>query len=128
MSLPESHETIAQLITQYGPRRIGPYATLRPHADFIRDLRTNRASFDTIVAILRERHGLTVSDTTLRKFCRDILQEPPTQRRRQRAANAPASSGIQSAQNISPRPTRKQRADRPQIAEVEFIDEPHHES
>ena len=114
MNFPKPTETAAQLIAQYGPKRTGPYVKLRPHADFIRELRRNRASYDTIVAILRERHGIEISDTTVRQFCRDVLKEPPPKRRGRRTTHPP----------ISPRPAPKPQLDGPQIAEVEFIDEP----
>src|SRR5437879_12895206 len=84
MNFPKPTETAAQLIAQYGPKRTGPYVKLRPHADFIRDLRRNPASYDTIVAILRERHGIDISDTTVRPFCRGVPNGPPPQRRRPR--------------------------------------------
>jgi hypothetical protein len=69
---------------------------------------------------LRERHGLQVSDTTVRHFCRDILQER-TARRRTRTAQTPALPIRQPAEILSPRPTRNPNVDGPQIAEVEFI-------
>src|SRR2546430_1499357 len=116
MNFPKPTETAVQLIAQYGPKRTGPYVKLRPHADFIRELRRNRASYDTIVAILRERHGIDISDTTVRQFCRDVLKEPPPKRRGRRLAPP--------GPTISPRPAPKPQLDGPQIAEVEFIDEP----
>jgi hypothetical protein len=59
------NESIEQLIARLGPKRTGRYAALRPHVEFIGELRSNRASYDTIVAILRERQGIEVSDTTV---------------------------------------------------------------
>jgi hypothetical protein len=117
MNFPNQPETAAQLIARYGPKRTGPYAKLRPHADFIQELRLNRASYDTIVAILRERHGIETSDTTVRKFCRQVLKEPPPKCRGRR----PPSSA---PHTISPRPVSKPQLDGPQIAEVEFTDDP----
>ena len=117
MNFPKPTETAAQLIAQYGPKRTGPYVKLRPHAEFVRELRRNRASYDTIVAILRERHGIDISDTTVRQFCRDVLKEPPSKRRGRRTTHPVP-------QTISPRPVPKPQLDGPQIAEVEFIDEP----
>jgi hypothetical protein len=121
MNIP--NESAAELIARFSPKRPKRYAGLHPHADFIRELRRNRASYDTIVAILRERHNLQVTDTTVRHFCRDILQER-TARRRARAAQTPATPVRQAAQILSPRPARNPNADGPQIAEVEFIKEP----
>jgi len=117
MNFPKPDQTAAQVIAQYGPKRTGPYVKLRPHAELIRELRLNHASYDTIVAILRERHGIDISDTTVRQFCRDVLKESPPKRRGRRPAppSAPA---------ISPRPAPKPQLDGPQIAEVEFLDEP----
>jgi hypothetical protein len=120
LSFPE-RETIAQLIAQYGPQRAGRYATLRPHADFIMELRRNGASYDTVVVILRERHALQISDTTVRLFCRDILQERPA-RRRAKATASPAATRP-AAQILSTRPARNASAHGPQIADVEFIKE-----
>src|ERR1017187_4562117 len=57
MNFQTANETVAQLIARFGPQRAGPYTKLRPHAEFIRELRRNCASYDTIVAILRERHA-----------------------------------------------------------------------
>ena len=71
MNIP--NESAAELIARFSPKRPKRYAGLYPHAEFIRELRRNRASYDTIVAILRERHGLHVSDTTVRHFCRDQM-------------------------------------------------------
>ena len=121
MNIP--NESAAELIARYGPKRSGRYAGLRPQGEFIQELRRNHASYDTIVAILRERHGLQVSDTTVRHFCRDILQER-TARRRAKTAQTPATPIRQPAQILSPRPARNPNADGPQIAEVEFIKEP----
>ncbi len=120
MNIP--NESAAELIARFSPKRPKRYAGLHPHAEFIRELRRNRASYDTIVAILRERHSLQVTDTTVRHFCRDILQER-TARRRARAAQTPATPIRQPAQILSPRPARNPNADGPQIAEVEFTDE-----
>ena len=114
------NESAAELIARFSPKRPKCYAGLHPHAEFIRELRRNRASYDTVVAILRERYGLQVSDTTVRHFCRDILQER-SGRRRPKAAQPPAPSNRQPAQILSPRPTRNPNVDGPQIAEVEFI-------
>lgn len=115
------NESAAELIARFSPKRPKRYAGLHPHAEFIRELRRNRASYDTIVAILRERHSLQVTDTTVRHFCRDILQERPA-KRRPKAAQAAATS-TQKAQNFSPRTARNPSGDGPQIAEVEFTDE-----
>ena len=117
MNFPKPNETAAQLIARYGPKRTGPYVKLRPHAEFVRELRRNHASYDTIVAILRERHGIEISDTTVRQFCRDVLKEPPPKRRGRRPGPAAPLT-------ISPRPASQPQLDGPQIAEVEFIDEP----
>jgi hypothetical protein len=110
MNFPD--EPIEQLIARFGPKRAGRYAKLRPHTEFIGELRSNRASYDTIVAILRERHSIDVSDTTVRHFCREIL---------------PGSSGRRTAKRpvakpISPRPVPAKTVG-PQIAEVEFVDD-----
>jgi hypothetical protein len=120
MSFPS--ETAVELIARYGPSRAVRYAALRPHAEFIRELRRNCASYDTVVAILRERHSLRVSDTTVRHFCRDILQERPGKRRAMPAASKPSAGP--SAQSISSRPTRNASANGPQIADVDFIKDP----
>jgi len=122
MNFPKPDETVAQLIARYGPKRTGPYLKLRPYAELIHELRRNRASYDTIVAILRERHGIEISNTTVRQFCRDVLKEPPPKRRGRRAAQLAPAMAAQ--QTFSPRPVPKPRLDGPQIAEVEFIDEP----
>lgn len=106
-------ESIEDLIARYGPKRTGRYAKLRPHAGLIGELRRSRASYDTIVAILRERHGVEVSDTTVRHFCRDVLKDSTGKRTGEKAAVKP----------ISPRPAAVRKAG-PQIAEVEFVDEP----
>jgi len=122
MHFAKQNETAAQLIAQYGPKRTGPYVKLRPHGELIQELRLNRASYDTIVAILRERHGVEISDTTVRHFCREVLKElPPKRRGRKPAHIAPAAT---TPQVIPPRAAAKPRSDGPQIAEVEFIDEP----
>src|SRR5437773_12124363 len=97
MNFPKPTETAAQLIAQYGPKRTGPYVKLRAHAEFIRELRRNRASSDTTVAILRERHGIEISDTPARHICRDALKEPPSKRRGRRTTHPPPPT-------ISPRP------------------------
>jgi hypothetical protein len=122
MNFPKPDETAAQLIARYGPKRTGPFVRLRPYAELIHELRRNRASYDTIVAILRERHGIEISNTTVRQFCRDVLKEPPPKRRGRRAAQLAPAMAAQ--QTLSPRPAPKPRMDGPQIAEVEFIDEP----
>ena len=121
MNIP--NESAAELIARFSSKRPKRYAGLHPHAEFIRELRRNRASYDTIVAILRERHSLQVTDTTIRHFCRDILQERPA-KRRSKAAQSLANSTHKPAQILSPRPARNPNADGPQIAEVEFIKEP----
>jgi hypothetical protein len=121
MNIP--NESAAELIARFSPKRPKCYAGLHPHAEFIRELRRNRASYDTVVAILRERYGLQVSDTTVRHFCRDILQERPGRRRARLAAQPPAPPIRQPAQILSPRPARNPSVDGPQIAEVEFTDE-----
>jgi len=103
------NESIKDLIARYGPQRAGRYAALRPHAELIGELRRNRASYDTIVAILSERHGVQVSDTSVRRFCHEVLQE---------------HGGRQPARKpLSPRSASTKKVG-PQIAEVEFIDEP----
>ena len=106
------NESIEQLIAQFGPKRAGRYAALRPHAEFIGELRSNRASYDTIVAILRERHGVEVSDTTVRHFCRDVLQQSSGKRAGKKPLAKPISTRPASAKKVEP-----------QIAEVEFVDE-----
>ena len=116
------NESAAELIARFSPKRPKRYAGLHPHAEFIRELRRNRASYDTIVAILRERHSLQVTDTTVRHFCRDILQERPA-KRRSKVAQSPAISTHKPAQTLSPRPARNPSVDGPQIAEVKFTDE-----
>ena len=120
MNIP--NESAAELIARFSPKRPKRYAGLHPHAEFIRELRRNRASYDTIVAILREQHNLQVTDTTVRHFCRDTLQERPA-KRRPKAAQSPATSTHKPAQTLSPRPARNPSVDGPQIAEVEFTDE-----
>jgi hypothetical protein len=111
MSIP--NEPIQDLIARFGPRRTGRYASLRPHAEFIRELRRHHASYDTIVAILREQHGIEISDTTVRHFCRDILKETSGGRTVRKSATKP----------FPPRPASAKKVG-PQIAEVELVDEP----
>jgi len=106
------NESIEQLIARFGPKRAGRYAALRPHAEFIGELRSNRASYDTIVAILREQHGIEVSDTTVRHFCRDVLQQSSGKRAGKKPAAKPISTRPASAKKVEP-----------QIADVEFVDE-----
>jgi hypothetical protein len=121
MNVPKPDATAAQLIAQFGPQRTGPYVKLRPHTEFIRELRRNLASYDTIVAILRERDGIEISATTVRHFCREVLQEPPSKRRGRRPAQpAPAAA----APTLSPRSASKLKSAGPVLAEVEFVDEP----
>jgi hypothetical protein len=110
MNFPD--EPIERLIARLGPKRAGRYAALRPHAEFIGELRSNRASYDTIVAILRERHGIEASDTTVRHFCRDVLQQSSGKRAGKKAAAKPISTRPASARKVEP-----------QIADVEFVDE-----
>ncbi len=107
------NETIEDLIARFGPKRTGRYAKLRPHAEFIGELRSNRASYDTIVAILHEQHGIEVSDTTVRHFCRDVLRESSGRRTGKKPV----------FKSLSPRPASARKVG-PQIAEVELIDEP----
>lgn len=122
MNFPNQNASAAELIAQYGPKRTGPFVKLRAHAEFIGELRRNHASYDTIVAILRERHGVETSDTTVRKFCRDVLKEPPPRRRRRPAQPGPAVIPPATPPPLSPRPARTQPRGGPQIAEVEFIE------
>ncbi len=122
MNFPNQNVSAAELIAQYGPKRTGPYVKLRAHAEFIGELRRNHASYDTIVAILRERHGVKTSDTTVRKFCRDVLKELPPRQRRRPAQFASAVVQPTPPPPISPRPVRAQPRGGPQIAEVEFIE------
>ncbi len=121
MNFPNQNVSAAELIAQYGPKRTGPYVKLRAHAEFIGELRRNHASYDTIVAILRERHGVETSDTTVRKFCREVLKESPPRRRRRTVQPAPVVVQRTPPPPISPRPARTQPRGGPQIAEVEFI-------
>ena len=79
MNFPD--EPIEHLIARLGPKRAGRYAALRPHAEFIGELRSNRASYDTIVAILRERHSVEVSDTTVRHFAAMYCSNRPANAR-----------------------------------------------
>jgi hypothetical protein len=124
MNLPKPDATAAQLIAQYGPQRSGPYVKLRPHAGFIAELRSNQASYDTIVAILRERDGIEVSNTTVRHFCREVLREPPPKRRGRRPAQSAPPAATAAGPPFPSRPAPKPKLDGPQIAEVDFIDEP----
>jgi hypothetical protein len=110
MNFPD--EPIEQLIARLGPKRAGRYAKLRPHAEFIGELRSNRASYDTIVAIIRERHGIEVSDTSVRHFCRDVLTELSGRRTGKKPVAKPISTRPASAKKVEP-----------QIAVVEFVDE-----
>lgn len=123
MNFPNQNASAAELIAQYGPKRTGPFVKLRAQAEFIRELRRNHASYDTIVAILRERHGIVISDTTVRKFCRNVLKELPPSRRRRLAQSAPMAIPQATSPPISPRPARTQQRSGPQIAEVEFIED-----
>lgn len=123
MNFPNQNASAAELIAQYGPKRTGPFVKLRAHAEFIGELRRNHASYDTIVAILRERHGVDISDTTVRQFCRAVLKEPPPKRRRRPAPSALAATPPPAPPPISPRPARAQPRGGPQIAEVEFIED-----
>lgn len=107
------NEPIQDLIARFGPKRTGRYAKLRPHAQFISELRSNRASYDTVVAILREQHGIEVSNTTVRYFCHDVLRETSGRRTGRKPV----------LKFLSPRPASATKAE-PQIAEVEFIHEP----
>ncbi len=122
MNFPNQSASAAELIAQYGPKRTGPFVKLRAHGEFIRELRRNHASYDTIVAILRERHGIEISDTTVRQFCREALKEPPPKRRRHSAQPAQATIPPTPPPPISSRPVRAQQRSGPQIAEVEFIE------
>ena len=110
MNFPD--EPIEQLIARLGPKRAGRYAKLRPHVEFIGELRSNCASYDTIVAILRERHGIEVSDTTVRYFCRDVLLQ----------SSGKSAGKKPVAKSISIRSASAKRVE-PQIADVEFVDE-----
>ena len=107
------NEPIQDLIARFGPKRTGRYMQLRPHTEFIGELRSNRASYDTIVAILSEQHGIEVSDTTVRHFCHEVLRESSGRRTGKKTV----------LKSLSPRPASASKVE-PQIAEVEFINEP----
>lgn len=79
-----THDEIDRLLATYGPNRPPAYAVLRPCVDLIRALRQKGASFETVRQILRVR-GVTVSESSVRNFCREILGEasaPGRDRRR----------------------------------------------
>jgi len=71
-----SEEEIARLLAEHGPKRPPAYAMLQESESLIRRLREKRASFETIRQILRTRE-VTVSESTLRNYCHEVLGEPP---------------------------------------------------
>jgi hypothetical protein len=78
-------DILDQLIADHGPQRIERFVVLRPHLDLIRGLREKGGSFDTIVRVLRSK-GARTSDTTLRRFCIEVLGEKPKKARGRRRA------------------------------------------
>jgi hypothetical protein len=94
---------VALLLAQFAPKKPTPFPQLHPHADLIRALREKGASFDTIEAILRSK-GITVSDTTIRRFCRAALQESPDSagRRTRKASRIPKPQSTQQENSSTP--------------------------
>lgn len=76
MSAP-SDEEIERLMAQHGPKRPPAYAMLAGSETLVRRLREKGASFETIRQILRTRE-VTVSESTLRNYCQEVLGEKPS--------------------------------------------------
>ena len=75
MSQP-SDTDLDRWLAEHGPRRAPRFAMLEPRLELVRRLRQRGASFETLRAILRSQ-SVEVSETTLRRFCLDVLGEPP---------------------------------------------------
>jgi hypothetical protein len=90
----QSPELLDALLAQHGPERTQPFRGLRPHTDLICGLRAKGASFDTVVRVLKAK-GTITSDTTVRRFCLEVLGEMPKRaksRRRPKASQPPVAA------------------------------------
>jgi len=144
----ESPDQVDQLLADFGPKRKLAFAPLRPHAELIQNLRKKRASFATVLEVLKHK-GVETSHTSVRSFCRTVLgehgRERPKSKQGRRSLRLPASPsqhGTSKSESpaSSPGSTAPARTDTksltappapvpkripgPRVANVEFIEEP----
>jgi hypothetical protein len=75
-------EKFTELADQYQARLPRKFALLLPFKTQIEDLRRKRASFDTIRILLADV-GVVVSNDTVFRFCRDVINEAKPRSKRQ---------------------------------------------
>lgn len=79
----EIRTALVSVAENFQPRRRQRFKLLVPLKEEIRALRRRGASFETIAELLR-KHSVRTSHETVRRFCREILDEQPMRRNRRR--------------------------------------------
>lgn len=141
MSVPDPAR-IEKILADFHPKRKPAFVALQPYKGLIAGLRAKGASYDTIAEIL-EQEGVRTSDTTVRKFCREVMLEihPGKSKRRRSSpggdrsagqversstfvASPPASTVSVQATPLTTVPLPRERTPGPRVAKVEFLEEP----
>lgn len=80
----EIRTALVSVAENFQPRRRQRFKLLLPLKEEIRELRRRGASFETIAELLR-KHSVQTSHETVRRFCREVLDEQPVRRNRRRS-------------------------------------------
>jgi hypothetical protein len=119
----------ATTVRNFTPKSSPKFQKLLPFKDGIAELRRKGASYETIADILRNTN-VTVSHDTVARFCRELLDLTPAQRRRrktsarratQKPRSPPQTLNIPNHAAQAPRVARQENAGGPHIADINTI-------
>ena len=119
----------ATAVRNFTPKLSAKFQKLLPFKDGIAELRRKGASYETIADILRNTN-VTVSHDTVARFCRELLDLTPAQRRRrktsarratQKPRSPPQTLNIPNHAAQAPRVARQENAGGPHIADINTI-------
>jgi IS30 family transposase len=88
----EIRTALVSVAENFQPRRHQRFKLLIPLREEIRALRRRGASFEIIAELLR-KHSVQTSHETVRRFCREVIEEQPGRRTRRRSTRSRSTHG-----------------------------------
>jgi len=108
----------ATAVRNFTPKPSAKFQKLLPFKDGIAELRRKGASYETIADILRNTN-VAVSHDTVTRFCREVLELTPAQRRRRQTSSRRATPKPHSRPPTLHAPDHTARG--PHIADINTI-------
>jgi len=94
----EAKTRLQEAVRNYAQPASNKYRALEQVKESIVELRSKKASYKTITALLRDTAGIDVSHQTVARYCREVLETKQTRRFTKKSSGSPTDKSSTTSQ------------------------------